>query len=109
MQRIGSVLRLPEQNYERYKELHKEVWPAVLEQIRKSNIRNYSIYFKDGFLFSYFEYVGSDFQADMEAMAKDPNTQEWWKVCEPLQQPLETRKEGEWWAQMEELFHFDGH
>jgi len=105
--RIGSVLRLPEENYQKYKELHAAVWPEVIEQIRLSNIRNYSIYHKDGFLFSYFEYTGTDFEADMAEMAKDPVTQEWWKVCGPLQQPLETRKPGEWWAEMEELFHFE--
>jgi L-rhamnose mutarotase len=105
--RSGSVLQLPPENYERYKELHAAVWPEVLEQIRKSNLRNYSIYHKDGWLFSYFEYVGTDFEADMAEMAKDPTTQEWWKVCGPLQRPLETRQPGEWWAEMEELFHFD--
>jgi L-rhamnose mutarotase len=25
----------------------------------------------------------------------------------PMQQPLETRSEGEWWADMEEVFHTD--
>jgi L-rhamnose mutarotase len=25
----------------------------------------------------------------------------------PMQQPLDTRKEGEWWAEMEEVFHTD--
>jgi L-rhamnose mutarotase len=25
----------------------------------------------------------------------------------PLQKPLETRTEGEWWANMEEVFHAD--
>jgi len=104
--RIGSVLKLPAENYEKYKELHAAVWPEVIVQIRKSNIRNYSIYHKDGFLFSYFEYIGTDFEADMAERGKDSATQEWWKVGGPLQQPLETRKPGEWWAEMEELFHF---
>ena len=75
--------------------------------IRKCNIRNYSIYHKDGYLFSYFEYEGQDFQADMEKMAADPMTQKWWSICKPCQEPLETRAEGEWWADMEEVFHCD--
>ena len=41
----------------------------------------------------------------MAEMAKDPSTQEWWKICEPMQQPLDTRQPGEWWAAMEEVFH----
>ncbi len=79
----------------------------MLKQIHDSNIRNYSIYLKEpeNLLFSYFEYHGTDFEADMAKMAADPTTQEWWKVCTPLQAGLETRKPGEWWASMEEVFH----
>jgi L-rhamnose mutarotase len=43
----------------------------------------------------------------MANMAADPKTQEWWAVMKPMQQPLETRSEGEWWADMEEVFHTD--
>jgi L-rhamnose mutarotase len=101
------VLRVRPEATERYKQYHAAVWPEVLDMIGKCGIRNYSIYFKDGFLFSYFEYVGSDFQADMAKMAADPKTQEWWAIMEPLQDPLPTRKPGEWWADMEEVFHVD--
>jgi L-rhamnose mutarotase len=41
----------------------------------------------------------------MAVMAADPTTQEWWKVCMPLQAPLPDRAEGEWWANAEEVFH----
>ncbi|HUS48028.1 MAG TPA: L-rhamnose mutarotase, partial [Phycisphaerae bacterium] len=81
--------------------------PAVLKMIRSCNIRNYSIYHKDGWLFSYFEYVGDDFKAEMAKMAADETTQKWWKLTDPCQEPLETRAEGEWWAGMEEVFHSD--
>ena len=49
--------------------------------------------------------MGDDFEADMAKMAADPTTQEWWAVCKPCQVPVETRAEGEWWADMEEVFH----
>jgi L-rhamnose mutarotase len=88
-----------------YKRYHANAWPEILDMIRQCNIRNYSIYFKDGLLFSYFEYIGTDFAADMAKMAADPKTQEWWAIMIPLQQPLETRAPGEWWANMEEVFH----
>jgi L-rhamnose mutarotase len=101
------VLKVRPEKFEEYKRLHAAVWPGVLDMIKACNIRNYSIYHKDGYLFSYFEYVGEDFKADMAKMAADPTTQEWWDVCEPCQEPLETRAEGEWWAEMEEVFHCD--
>jgi len=56
MQRYGMVLRLRPEATEEYKRYHTAVWPQVLATITASNIRNYSIYFKDGYLFSYFEY-----------------------------------------------------
>ena len=107
MQRYGMVLRLRPEANEEYKRYHAAVWPEVLAMITACNIRNYSIYFKDGFLFSYFEYHGSDYAADMARMAADPKTQEWWAVMQPMQDPLPTRQPGEWWAEMEEVFHHD--
>jgi len=107
VQRYGWVIGLKPEAIEEYKACHAEVWPEVLETIRKCNIRNYSIYLKDGHLFGYYEYHGTDHEADMAKMAADPKTQEWWAIMEPMQQPLETRAEGEWWARMEEVFHMD--
>ena len=79
----------------------------MLKQIANSNIRNYSIFLKEpeNLLFAYWEYHGTDFAADMKRMAADAETQRWWEVCMPLQQPLDTRKDGEWWARMEPVFY----
>jgi len=112
MKRYGMVIELKPDKVEEYKRLHAAVWPDVLAMIEQCKIRNYSIYlrqFDDGkyYLFSYFEYYGSDFAADSAKMAADPTTQQWWSHCMPLQSPLETRAAGEWWAGMEEVFHVD--
>lgn len=107
IRRYGSVIKVKPDKLEEYKILHANVWSGVLEIIKKCNIQNYSIYYKDGFLFSYYEYTGNEYEADMSKMAADPLTQQWWEVCKPCQQPLETRKEGEWWAEMEEVFQLD--
>lgn len=107
MKRMGQIIKLKPEHFERYKKYHTAVWPEVLGMIKACNIRNYSIFHKDHMLFAYFEYTGDDFSADMARMAADPKTQEWWSVMEPMQVPLETRKPGEWWADMEEVFHTD--
>ena len=109
MQRMGMVIGVKPEKIEAYKRLHAAVWPEILAKISDCNIRNYSIYLKEpeNLMFSYFEYHGTDFAADMARMAADPRTQEWWAVCMPCQDPLTTRKDGEWWAQMEEVFHHD--
>jgi len=107
MQRYGSVIGVKPEAIAEYKKHHAAVWPEVLEMIRKCNIRNYSIFLKDDLLFGYWEYHGTDFQADMAKMATDPKTQEWWKIMGPMQRPFPIRAEGEWWASMEEVFHID--
>ena len=111
MQRYGQVIGVKPEQLEEYKKNHAAVWPEILDMIRECNIQNYSIYYKDvngaPLLFAYFEYVGDDFEADMAKMAADPKTQEWWDLMMPMQQPIETRAEGEWWAEMEEAFHTD--
>ncbi|HTQ61304.1 MAG TPA: L-rhamnose mutarotase [Candidatus Solibacter sp.] len=107
MKRYGSVIKVKSDAIPAYKQYHAAVWPDVLNMIRKCNIQNYSIFLKDDSLFAYFEYHGTDYKADMAKMAADPRTQEWWALMMPMQQPIETRKEGEWWAEMEEVFHAD--
>lgn len=105
--RIASVIGIDDENIARYEELHAAVWPEILNRLTKSNVHNYSIYRFENILFSYMEYTGEDYQSDMEAIAADPVTQEWWKLCVPLQVPMSDRKDGEWWMEIPELFHLD--
>ena len=109
MKRYGMMIGLDPAGKADYVRLHAAVWPEVLKTIEACNIRNYSIFLREpeNVMFSYFEYHGTDFAADMAKMAADPRTQEWWQLCGPLQRPLETRAAGEWWASMEEVFHLD--
>ncbi|MFA5154525.1 MAG: L-rhamnose mutarotase, partial [Clostridia bacterium] len=48
MQRMGSVIQVKPDKLEEYKKLHADAWPGVLDMIRKCNIRNYSIFYRDG-------------------------------------------------------------
>ena len=107
MTRYGSVLRIKPEAIERYKTYHAAVWPEVLEALRVANVHNYSIYLRDDYLFGYYEYHGTSFEADMVEMAKNPKVKEWWSIMEPMQSPLENRNPGEWWASMQEVFHMD--
>ena len=107
MTRFGQLLRVKPEKFEEYKAYHAAVWPGVLETIRRCHIRNYSIYHRNGLLFAYFEYHGTDYAADMAKMAADPTTQEWWRIMMPMQEPMPGSAEGEWWAPMDEVFHTD--
>jgi L-rhamnose mutarotase len=107
MQRFGMTIGLKLGSEAAYKEYHAAVWPEVLKKITECNIKNYSIFLKDGVLFGYLEYHGNNVDEDWAKMASNPKTQEWWAVMNPLQEPVSSRKEGEWWAAMEEVFHMD--
>lgn len=112
IKRVGSVVGLNEATMEQYILLHDHVWPEVLKRIGQSNIRNYSIFvgqLDDGkyYLFSYFEYVGADFDADMAAMAADPVTRDWWKLTAPLQRRVQGTPVGDQWKTLKQVFHAD--
>ncbi|WP_329139689.1 L-rhamnose mutarotase [Streptomyces sp. NBC_01476] len=107
MRRMAAVIRLRPEKEAEYRALHAAAWPDVLAALRRAHIGNYSIFLRDGLLFSYLEYTGDDYEADTAAIAADPATREWWKLTDPCQQPLGTAAEGEWWAPAEEVFHLD--
>ncbi len=108
--RFGMVTGLKPEKIDYYKQLHAAAWPGVLKKIKECNIQNYSIYLREingqYFLFSYFEYTGTDFEADMKKMAADTTTQRWWKETDPCQQPLpDAASSGQIWSSMQEVFH----
>jgi L-rhamnose mutarotase len=106
-QRLASVIRLRPEQEEEYRRLHLAVPPAVLSRLREAHVGNYSIFLRDGLLFSYLEYSGEDYAADMAGIAQDEATRRWWELTDPCQQPLDTISPGEWWAPASEVFHLD--
>ncbi len=107
MQRYATVVRLRPEKEAEYRQLHANVWSGVLAALRRANITNYSIFLRDGLLFAYLEYTGTDYAADTAAIAADEDTRRWWKITDPCQQPVDSAAEGEWWAPMDEVFHMD--
>lgn len=109
MKRMGMLIGVKPEHIAEYKRLHAAVWPTVLQRLAASNVRNYSIYLREpeNLLFGTWEYHGSDFEADMAAIAADAETRHWWTFCGPCQVPLASRAPGEHWASMECVFHVD--
>lgn len=110
--RFGMVTGVRPEKVEYYKELHANTWDGVLKKIYECNIRNYSIYLQKIddklFLFSYYEYVGDNYEEDMRKIAADSVTQRWWKETDPCQIPLPgAAARQKIWTSMEEVFHID--
>ncbi|RYY31920.1 MAG: L-rhamnose mutarotase [Sphingobacteriaceae bacterium] len=108
--RYGMVTGIKPEKIAYYKKLHAAAWPGVLKRINECNIRNYSIYLQKiedkYYLFSYFEYTGNNFEADMKKMAADSLTRRWWKETDPTQLPLpQAAARHQQWQDMEEVFH----
>ena len=109
MKRIGWVAKAKADKVDYYVKLHADTWPAVLKRNTDCNIQNYSIFLKtlpDGqhYLFSYLEYTGQDFEADMKRMADDKEVQRWWDECKPCLESVEDLPPGEVWSPMQQVF-----
>lgn len=107
--RMGMVINIKPECISEYKRLHADVWPEVLTRLKASNISNYSIFLREpeNLLFGVWDYSGDDFEADMACISEDKKVQDWWKICGPMQVPLESRESSEWWANMEPVFHLE--
>jgi L-rhamnose mutarotase len=111
--RIAQIIKLKPEFAEKYKEVHRAVWPEVLKQIEDCNIHDYSIFHdpSTGILFASFKYVGSDYEGDMEKMRANPKVREWWKMTDSFQESLvpgaKSSESGNpsWWKEVEEVFY----
>jgi len=109
VQRLGMVIGIRPEKIDEYKRLHAEVWPEVLERLKQTHIKNYSIFLREpeNLLFGYMEYHGNDFNADISELSDDPKTQEWWRLTDPCQEPHTSRNEGEQWSTMQQVFFME--
>jgi len=105
MKRIAQTIRLRPEHREQYLALHRQVWPGVEAALHTAQVRNYSIFLREDTLFSYFEYHGDDFDADMAAIADDPDTRRWWQLTDPCQQPWSDAGTGGHWSDLTEIWH----
>ncbi len=90
-----------------YRTLHQTNWPGVADQMSRSNVRHWTTFAvgigAELYLFSYYEYIGENMAADMEAMKLDPVTQRWWTHTEPCLDPLPELAGKGSWAEMAPL------
>lgn len=102
MARRAWVMKLKPGNEAIYKQKHDEIWPEMLELMRRGGTSNYSIYRYGLLLFAYQENDGT---GGAGGPPYDPVLLRWWKMMEPY---MEYNADGTPWSEpIEEVFHAD--
>ncbi len=70
------MLQVRPERLEEYKERHRAVWPEMLQALRETGWKNYSLFLRpDGLLVGYLE--TEDFERAREEMAKREVNERW--------------------------------
>jgi len=78
MKRACFFLKVKKGLLEEYKNAHKEVWPEMLEAIRRAGMKNYSLFLRrDGLLVGYFE--AEDPQESLRKVRETKANRRWQK------------------------------
>jgi L-rhamnose mutarotase len=106
----AAIIGLDPAKEQEYRELHANTWPDVLAAINRANIRNFNIFVTEiegrRYLFSHFEYTGTNPEADFASIARDPTTRDkWWPLTDACQIRLPGTPTGAQWRPMEQVAH----
>lgn len=104
---FGQVGRIKPEKKDVYVDLHKNAWPEILKAISSCNIKNYSIFIRDNVVFSYFEYVGEDYEADKKKLAGYNICKKWWEITDPCFVKYDDHSENKDFENMERIFYLE--
>lgn len=106
MERVCFLLQVKPDRMSEYKERHREVWPAMLDALRETGWRNYSLFLRDdGLLVGYLE--TDDLAESLSGMSsKDINAQ-WQREMSGYFADLNGRRPDQGFLRLEEVFHLD--
>ena len=107
MKRVAFLLKVKRDKIEEYKERHEEVWPDMLEALRRTGWRNYSLFMRDdGMLFGYFE-AEESFKASLDGMAREEVNRRWQDFMAPYFEGLGGTHADEMMQELKEVFYLD--
>ncbi len=107
MKRVGFLLKVREDRLDEYKEHHRNVWPEMLEALRKHGWGNYSLFMReDGLMFGYVE-VPDTFQVALDGMLDEDVDKRWQEMMSPYFESPEGARPLESMVELEEVFHID--
>lgn len=81
------TLQVKPDKLDEYRRLHENVWPEMLEALRRHGWTNYSLFLRgDGLLIGYCE--TADFTAGVAGMQQEPINAQWQEGVKDLFEPL---------------------
>jgi L-rhamnose mutarotase len=103
MERVCFLLRVKQHRLDEYKQAHAQVWPEMLEALRRSGWHNYSLFLRpDGLLVGYLE--TPDFERALSAMKENAVNEKWQKKMADYFEAIEGGADDNMVA-LEEVFH----
>lgn len=104
MKRIATITKVKPGMLEAYKKIHDEIWDDVVEASHSCGTRNFTIYAIGDYLFSYSEYIGDDYEADMKRKAELPAIKRWKEATGAMLCPVNEKEAS---IMLKEIFHCD--
>lgn len=106
MKRVGFLLKVKQDKLDEYKAHHENVWPEMLEALRRTGWHNYSLFMRDdGLLFGYFETPDS-FQSALDGMSREEINAKWQDFMAPFFEGVGEHAD-KMMEDLVEIFHLD--
>ena len=104
MERVCFLLRVRPDRLDEYKARHREVWPEMLDALRETGWRDYSLFLRDdGLLVGYLEC--DDFEASVKAMEERKVNARWQAEMTPFFELAGDERPDTGLERLEEVFH----
>ncbi|GEM_PF-119310 len=110
MKRVGFLLKVKDDPalQAEYKKHHREVWPDMLDALRRHGWRNYSLFMrKDGLMFGHVEVPGS-LQQCLAGMAGEEVNLRWQKLMQPYFEVPPGARPDQTMVELEQVFYMQG-
>jgi L-rhamnose mutarotase len=106
VRRVGFCFKVKQDMIPEYKRRHEQVWPEMLQALRETGWKNYSLFMRDdGLLFGYLE--TDDFRRALDEMATREINLRWQREMAEFFEIEPGRRPDQSMNELEEVFHLD--
>jgi L-rhamnose mutarotase len=104
--RVCFLLKVRKETLNEYRVRHASVWPEMLDALRQTGWRNYSLFLRpDGLLVGYLE--TDDFDQACAGMKEHPVNARWQAEMSPFFESLDGGSPDDRISPLDEVFHLD--